>query len=368
MKSSRSVDVLVIGLGPAGSAAAAAAASAGLSVLALERKQQVGVPVQCAEYIPLPLGKFAQASGVLQQRIEGMISRLPSGGEEHSAMPGLMVDRAAFDQALAQQAVEQGAALWCASRLLRIDASQHCAVVKTATTELVVNYRVLIAADGPHSSVAASLKLAPLATVFTRQYTVPLRRTLVDTEIWLSGEFPGGYAWLFPRGDCANLGAGADKQFTHDLKQPLDTLHHRLVERGLLGTEVLNLTGGLIPVGGLRSNLVIGNIVFAGDAAGLTHPITGAGIAAAVASGALAGAAAARYLQPRAEALVEYEAEIRERYAPSLQRALARRTQIDVERSRPIGEAQQRRAWIAFPEYYDALPVNTAESQTMRHP
>ena len=51
----QSVDVLVIGLGPAGSAAAIAAASAGLSVLAIERKQQIGVPVQCAEYIPLPI-------------------------------------------------------------------------------------------------------------------------------------------------------------------------------------------------------------------------------------------------------------------------------------------------------------------------
>lgn len=353
----QSVDVLVIGLGPAGSAAAIAAASAGLSVVAIERKQHIGVPVQCAEYIPLPIGQYAQAAGVLQQPIRGMTSRLSSGVAEHSALPGLMVDRAAFDQALARQAAEQGAVLWSESRLLSIDVQQCCATVKTPTAESKIHYRVLIAADGPHSTVASQLKLAPLASVFTRQYTVPLLQPLEDTEVWLSTDFPGGYAWLFPKGAYANLGAGADKRYTHDLKQPLDALHCTLQAQGLVGAEIMNLTGGLIPVSGLRENLVMENIVFVGDAAGLTHPITGAGIAAAIASGELAGVAAVRYLQQnQADALSEYASELRERYAPSLQRALTRRAQLDAYRQANISETQQRQTWIAFPEYYAALP------------
>ena len=365
----QSVDVLVVGLGPAGSAAAIAAAGAGLRVLAIERKQQIGVPVQCAEYIPLPIARYAQATGVLQQPVKGMTSRLASGVAQHSALPGLMVDRAAFDQALARQATEQGAELWSESRLISVDAQQQCATVKTPTGECAIHYRVLIAADGPHSSVASSLKLAPLASVFTRQYTVSLLQPLHDTEVWLSAEFPGGYAWLFPKGAYANLGAGADKRYTHDLKLPLDALHRSLQEQGLVGAEIINLTGGLIPVGGLRANMVLGNIVFVGDAAGLTHPITGAGIAAAIASGELAGEAAARYLQQgQAEALKNYETEIRERYAPSLQRALVRRAQLDAYRQANISEAQQRQAWIAFPEYYEVLPEYEVQSTSaLRH-
>jgi digeranylgeranylglycerophospholipid reductase len=351
----KQVDVLVVGLGPAGGAAAAAAASAGLSVLAIERKQQIGVPVQCAEFIPLPLGKYAQADSVLQQRISGMTSRLPSGAQAHSALPGLMIDRAAFDQALAGMAAEQGAELWPECRLLRIDSQQSRAVVNTPSGEREIAYRILIAADGPHSSVAASLNLSPLAMVYTRQYTVPLLRPLADTEIWLSSDFPGGYAWLFPKGAYANLGAGADKRFTHDLKQPLDTLHRSLVAQGLVGADIISLTGGLIPVGGLRAALVMGNILFVGDAAGLAHPITGAGIAAAVASGELAGEAAVRYLQQtRADALAEYEQEIRERYAPSLQRALARRRQMAGDWRTGMDDARLRCGWIAFPEYFEA--------------
>jgi len=354
MNSTKQVDALVVGLGPAGSAAAAAAASAGLDVLAVERKQQIGVPVQCAEFIPLPLGSYAQASGVLQQRISGMTSRLPSGVEERSALPGLMIDRAAFDQALARQAQALGAEVWRETRLLRIDAQQNIALVNTPSGEREIVYRLLIAADGPHSSVAASLRLPPLATVFTRQYTVPLLLPLSDTEIWLSADFPGGYAWLFPKGDVANLGAGADKRFTHDLKQPLDALHRSLVAQGLVGAEIIGVTGGLIPVGGLRAALVLGNILFVGDAAGLTHPISGAGIAAAIGSGELAGEAAGHFLrQQRMSALAEYENEIRERYAPSLQRALARRRQLEAYWQAEMNDAQHRRGWIAFPEYFE---------------
>ena len=92
-----------------------------------------------------------------------------------------------------------------------------------------------------------------------------------------------------------------------------------------------------------------------GVAGFLTPTITGAGIAAAIASGELAGEAAVRYLQKgHAQAFTDYESEIRERYAPSLQRALERRALFDAYRQSTISAAQQRQTWIAFPEYYGA--------------
>jgi digeranylgeranylglycerophospholipid reductase len=74
----RNVDVLVVGLGPAGSSAAAAAARAGASVLCLERKKVIGVPVQCAEFIPLPLSRYA-APEARAQAVDAMATALPSG-------------------------------------------------------------------------------------------------------------------------------------------------------------------------------------------------------------------------------------------------------------------------------------------------
>lgn len=356
MSAQRTVDVLVAGLGPAGASAAAPAARAGLAVLCVERKQQAGVPVQCAEYLPPPLAKHSRAAGVLQQRIHGMRSVLPSGAATHSDFPGLMVDRAAFDQALVAEARSLGAECWLGTRLLAVDGRRNEARVRTSRDDIAIGYRLLIAADGPHSPVAESLGLAALDSIWTRQYTVPLLKPCADTEVWLSDAYPGGYAWLFPKGRFANLGVGMDKVLEKDLKRPLDALHRQLVDAGRVGAEILSHTGGAIPVGGLRQQLVVGDVLFAGDAAGLTHPITGAGIAAAVQSGERAGEAAAQFLRHgRETALAEFEEDIRDQFAPSISRALARRRWL-LERwhARAAAmDATQRAGWVAFSEYFE---------------
>ena len=352
----RSVDVLVVGLGPAGSAAAAAAARGGARVLGVDKRHAVGLPVQCAEFIPRPLGHYAQSDGVLQQTIEGMLTVLPSGTAIHSGFPGLMIDRAAFDQALAEEARGAGAALALGTQLVRIDVGHRQATLRGAAGEETMSYRLLVAADGPHSMVAKSLGLEELETVQTRQYTVLLKAAYRDTDIWLSPEYPGGYAWLFPKGRLANLGLGVDKRLRADLKNPLDALHRRLTAEGRVGEEIVCRTGGAIPVGGLRASLVVDGTLFVGDAAGLTHPITGAGIAAAVISGERAGRAAAEYLGGDMNALDDFEGDVRDQFEASLTRAAECRREMlagwlaaDARR-----DGFHRRGWIAFPEYFAA--------------
>lgn len=351
----QSVDVLVVGLGPAGGSAALAAASAGLKVAAVERRKEIGVPVQCAELIPLPLAPYAQTEGVIRQRIRTMVSHLPSGNAEETASQGLMVDRAAFDRALATQAREKGAVVHTACRLVGLDAARSTAVVSTSHGTLEFHYRLLIAADGPHSSVARMLGLPQLETVRARQYTVSLNRPNEKIEVWLSPDYPGGYAWLFPRGGEANLGLGLCRNSAADPKQLLDSLHHRLVGEGRVGESILRRTGGAIPVSGPRHSLVSGNVLFAGDAAGLTHPITGAGIFAAVASGKRAGQAAVAWLRDAdSYALAEYEQDIQDQFGDSLQRALARRAGLGPYWRTPGASEDgiHRRGWVAFPEYF----------------
>lgn len=359
MSARATVDVLVVGGGPAGTSAAAAAARGGLSVLAVERKRQVGVPVQCAEFVPLPLAKYAQAGDVLRQRVAGMNSSLPSGNCEHSQLPGLMIDRAAFDQALAAAAEQCGAELMVSTQLVSMDAERSVATIRSDRGPLEVAYRLLVAADGPHSLVARALGLPPLPVVHTRQYTLPLLQPHDDTDVWLSDDYPGGYAWLFPKGRFANLGLGVDRDCVVDLKRPLDILHRQLIEEGRVGEAIVHRTGGAIPVGGLREKLVVGNVVFVGDAAGLTHPISGAGIAAAIFSGELAGEAAVRWLTGTCrDALAEFERDVREQFGPTLARALERRRWLALRRGSRCGlahDAIHRRAWIAFPEYFETV-------------
>lgn len=51
-------DVLVVGAGPAGSSAARAAAEAGAHTILIDKKKEIGVPVQCGEGIGTYLFPF----------------------------------------------------------------------------------------------------------------------------------------------------------------------------------------------------------------------------------------------------------------------------------------------------------------------
>lgn len=343
------VDVLVVGCGPAGASAAGAAAARGLSVLVIERRRRVGLPVQCAEFIPLPLAGLAHGVHAVRSRITGMNTYLPSGTWVHTDLPGVMIDRAVFDQALAARAVAAGARLATRTLLAGLDVAAGLALISHGGQTRPLRFGLLIAADGPHSPVARLMGLPPQAMIATRQYTVPLRASWADTDIWLSDAYSGGYAWLFPRDGEAHVGLGMEAD-ARALKTALDALHRRLVAEGRVAPIILRRTGGAIPVGGLRARLTLGRVLFAGDAAGLTHPVTGAGIAAAVASGERAGAAAADWLAGDTQALADYEGELRDTFGASLARAVARRKALWQVRVR--GDAAFRRGFTAFPEYF----------------
>ncbi|MEM3710296.1 MAG: FAD-dependent oxidoreductase, partial [Nitrososphaerales archaeon] len=50
--SEKDYDAIVIGAGPAGSSVAKRAAELGIKVLIVERKREIGYPIQCGELIP----------------------------------------------------------------------------------------------------------------------------------------------------------------------------------------------------------------------------------------------------------------------------------------------------------------------------
>ncbi|MEF8792789.1 NAD(P)/FAD-dependent oxidoreductase [Thiohalorhabdus sp.] len=348
-------DILVVGLGPGGGSAAARAASAGWRVLGVDRRKAVGEPVQCAEFLPNPMLRHGNLPGVLVQKIVGMKTFLPSGQREDSEFPGLMIDRANLDKAVAGEAEAAGADLRLATRLLALDPVKGEARLKGPKGEYTVAGRLVIGADGPHSQVAQAAGLVPQKTVHTRQHTLPLRDRYADTDIYLSDDFPGGYGWVFPKGEVANVGIGMDRHFGEDLAKPLEGLVAELTERGLVADRVIARTGGSIPVGGLRPMVHDGLILLVGDAAGLTHPITGAGIPAALVSGERAGEAAAEYLADGDfEALADFEEDVRDQFETSVNRGVARREELERVWGTPEARADRphRRGWIAFSAYF----------------
>jgi geranylgeranyl reductase family protein len=348
------VDVLVVGLGPAGASAAAAAARAGLRVVGVDRRREAGRPVQCAEFVPALVGiDVGDLARSVRQSIASMATFVENDAPDLvHPFPGKMLDRAAFDASLVADAAAAGAQCRFGAAVRRI--GDDGAVTLSDGTTIVA--KVIVGADGPRSRVGHAIGSVNRVLVETRQITVPLLVPHDATDIFLSKSIPGGYGWLFPKGDVANLGAGVDPEYREGLKAIIETLHEALVDDGRLGEAVLGVTGGAIPVGGMlrvQRRLGPAQVMLAGDAAGLSNPITGAGIAAAVCSGRLAGEAAAAVARGEAQAAIAYEEELRDVFGAALERAVRRRAGLGDALRRGVDARDcLRRGWIAYPEYW----------------
>ena len=344
------LDVLVVGAGPAGCTAARVAAAEGASVLLIERRSRVGRPVQCAEYVPAQIRQYAALpKRCIAQRFETMHTTLPDGERVATPAAGYVIDRAAFDLALAVAACRAGARLWTATRAL--ERTARGVLVRRDGRDIEVQSLVIIGADGPHSTVGAWIGCENGAHIDARQVEVVLPTPRACTEIYFDPTYRGGYGWLFPKGDTANVGVGVNREMGGD---PHLALAH-LVARLEIGRDaVVGRTGGAVPSGGPVERIREGKILLAGDAAGHTHPITGAGVAAAVVGGTLAGQAAARAsVTGDLENLAEYEREWASFMRGPLHHALDKRRHLDRHWSDDPDalSAVLRETWIAFKAY-----------------
>jgi flavin-dependent dehydrogenase len=326
-------------------------------VIGIDRKKVAGLPVQCAEFVPGPLhAHTANLAASTRQAISSMTTMIEMGDLHHTPdFRGAIIDRARFDQLLVADARQAGVQILFGARVVSIGA----AGLRLCDGN-IIDAGIVIGSDGPRSLIGRAIGEVNHELVETRQITVPLLKRQDATDIFLSSDYRGGYAWLFPRGDVANLGLGVVPSERHRLKSLLLQLHARLVDEDRTGTEALALTGGAIPVGGMLHAVGESHgraVLLGGDAAGLTNPVTGAGIAAAVLSGQMAGEAAAALQRGEAGATGAYAEELREVFGVSLARAVLRRR--DLLRAYANSELPSlqaiRQGWIAFPEYWSEL-------------
>jgi geranylgeranyl reductase family protein len=344
-------DVLVVGAGPAGASAALAAARAGARVTVVDRRGTIGRPVQCAEYIPaLLLREVPACAPAVVQRVNAMRTFVRGEPAGDLAAPGCMVDRDRFDRLLAAEAERAGAQLLTATAALRCDGD--AVVLKRRGGEpFVLRPRVVVGADGPRSTVGRWVGLINRRFVPAAQARVRLVQPLDVTEVYLHPDYHAGYAWLFPKQGTANAGVGfAPSPGGRRPGAALAAFLAALERRGRIAGPVLSRQAGWIPVEPL-DRTVRGNRLLAGDAAGQTHPVTGAGIFSAVTCGAMAGRWAARAALEGDPGLLEgYEEEWRDLLGSTLARAAAKRRLMESGWGR--FDAIIRSCWVAFEEYH----------------
>ena len=353
--SPESFDIVVIGAGPAGSSAARAAASRGTRVLVIDRRQRIGVPVQCAEYVPRGISRAVDfSSSSVVQEVETMITHLPDGSSHEMRSPGFMLDRSCFDQELAEAALRAGARIATGSRGIRLGPGG--VVIERHREQKVVRSKVIIGADGSRSSVGRWVSQTPSKEIVGLQYEIVNPNARSDVDVFFHPDYEGGYAWFFPKGKTANVGIGVASSKASALPTLLNHFLGLLRNLGKVVTlQIIRKTAGAIPCS-VPSRTVFGNILLAGDAAGHAHPITGAGILNAVIGGEMAGRIAAEaILSENLGHLESYEDRWRETFGASLSYGASKRDFLESRWKEPHldFEALVRKTWVGFKEYYE---------------
>lgn len=342
---SKSDQIIVVGAGPAGSSAAVGALRAGAEVMIVDRKTNVGVPVQCGEAIGKTgpgLAEIDVPTESIRASVRGF--RVYSPGllavdyaEEEPS--GFIVDRRVFDKELFARATEAGAESLLGARMIDITRSAgviNGLVVRHDGKRKTLKAKIIIGADGVNSQVVRltglrkSYKPTDIDSCFAYEMS-NCDLEITDLMQFLLGSkvSPRGYIWIFPKGDGrANVGIGIGGDIgPQTAKEYLDTFikHHEVATKQLNNAKVIETRVGALPVCGPNKTNVVDGAILVGDAAGHVHPITGGGMGYAMVCGSIAGRVAAESAakgQVGVSHLQVYEKEWRKLYGGEFDQAL----------------------------------------------
>jgi len=307
-----SVEVLVVGGGPAGLYAAEQIAGRGRSVLVCEEHDEVGYPVHCTgilatdSFTDFDLPRNAKLNALTAARFVS-----PSGLVVDYATPSALatvIDRVAFDAALASRATAVGAEMRVGARVSTIEPRADGVVVVAG--DACIHARLVVLACGASYGFQRRFGLGvPRAHLQTAQRELRAAR-LGDVELHFGRAVArDGFAWVVPvvrpDGGYARVGAMASD----------DALgaYTRMLAR-IAGPWGIQIDGGpprqkVLPLGEIPRTYA-DRLLVIGDAAGLVKPTTGGGIHYSILSARLAAEVAVDALRRDrldAAALARYE-------------------------------------------------------------
>jgi geranylgeranyl reductase family protein len=288
-------DVLVVGAGPAGSATAMRLSRLGAKVLLADRARFPrdkpcggGLTGRALRHTP------CSVEPVVEHVVDRLRIRLRYGWSftrRYAEPLILMTQRRRLDLHLAEQAVAAGADFRDGVRVSEVEPAETHVLARV--NGRAVRADTLVGADGANGIVARSSGLVEaivmgVALEGNVRYDAIERDRIENTAVIELGVVPGGYGWVFPKGDHANLGVGGWGSEGPRLRDELGRL---ALMHDVEPAAIEDLRGHRLPMRRLGAIPSRGRVLLVGDAAGLVDPLSGDGIYEAFVSARLAAEA-----------------------------------------------------------------------------
>lgn len=288
-------DAIVAGAGPAGSAAALHLARAGARVLLADGARFPrdkpcggGLTGRALRHVP------CDVEPVVERVVSRMVVRAGYGGTVSRRSPEpliAMTQRRRLDLHLVERAAAAGAEVRDGSAVAEIALADDTVTARVAGQRVSASY--LVGADGANGVVPRAAGLgAGIVRGVALEGNVPwaaLDRAAYEGSAWVElGVVPGGYGWVFPKGDHANLGVGGWMEEGPRLRDHLERLAR---QHGVAPSQLTDVRGHRLPMRPLATPAARGRVLLVGDAAGLVDPLSGDGLYEAFVSAELAARA-----------------------------------------------------------------------------
>jgi geranylgeranyl reductase family protein len=273
-------DAIVAGGGPAGSRVAYRLAEQGHKVLVLEKKSRTGTKTACTGIIGQECANaFAIEDRVILRKVNSASLFSPSGNRLHlrrEEPQACILDRAAFDIAMAERAQKVGADYNFSSRVTNVNIeSDHASVAvdcrgKTQT----IPSRAVVIASGFNPGLLGRLGLG-----IYKDFTIGVQAEVNapgsdEVEVYFGDMAPNFFAWLVPTTPpMARVGLLSREQPGAYLKKWLADL----ADRGKIASAEVKISYGGIPLKPLPRTCGE-RMIAVGDAAGQVKPTSGGGI------------------------------------------------------------------------------------------
>jgi flavin-dependent dehydrogenase len=273
-----------------------------------------------------------QVDSVVEDRASVVEFGLDFGShfERHTAEPlVLMTQRKRLDAFLAEQAANAGADFRDDTKVSGLELTENGVEALVNSDKIAAN--AVLCADGVNGvgSRAAGLddgRDYGVALEANVPYGVVSRERYQGRLCLELANVPGGYGWVFPKGDHVNVGVGGWEREGPRMREHLARFCR---EYEIPESSLEDVRGYRLPLLHARARLAKGRLALLGDAAGLVDPLSGDGIYEAFLSAKLAAAETLDLLAGGTNDLAGYDGELRRALSSQLSAAWGAKIALD---------------------------------------